>query len=549
MKRVLLALGCTFAWNYCIPALFAAPASPTASAASNAPKTPGMAKIYRRAMEAYEAKRFDDSTELFTQLVRLQPDHIPSKVFLARSLYQQKNLTEAYKIFQTIDSKALEPESAYDCGQVAFRVNDYSLALKSFASVPNGHPLYDLAGFYGGMSAYKLAEYQQAIDLLDQAVVLPSKLVSTRNLYRKEAEKKLIRKQKQELQTAPVPGRSPGLPSAPAQPESPPFVLAPPRNVSLVHLYMNQSSETNNAISTNSDLTRTRLRLDWGSETPPPSARSQWVYLTSVSASTSKDAYKEISILPNADETLQFLTLNSFHPDSLIRLETSGAYESVLGDHSSYGGLVGVYAYVGNADFKNQINYSPYASLFIAQKGEAIDMKLTLAGHPRFDKSRLLVTQILQDGTVKLNFSKKTALSLTGQLNEYNYNVERLSGPDWDGRFITELSFHQEKSLSLGLGAFYETAQGNRLYNTNDVSLVKFNLSQSGFAAHADMQLAAWLMIGLSGKIVTSSYNGAVIQVNRTSAPVESGAGDYLDRTYGSKISQFAIYASFIKSF
>ncbi|RYZ47357.1 MAG: tetratricopeptide repeat protein, partial [Proteobacteria bacterium] len=97
MKRLLVAFSFSLAWNYQIPGAIAAPASPASAptTASLVPKNASLQKIYRKAMEAYDAKRYDEAVDLFGQVLTKQPDHTSSKIFLARSLYQQKNITEA----------------------------------------------------------------------------------------------------------------------------------------------------------------------------------------------------------------------------------------------------------------------------------------------------------------------------------------------------------------------------------------------------------------------------------------------------------------------
>jgi tetratricopeptide (TPR) repeat protein len=541
MKRLLVAFSFSLAWNLQIPGAIAAPASPasTPSTASLVPKNASLQKIYRKAMEAYDAKRYDEAVDLFGQVLSKQPDHTSSRIFLARSLYQQKNITEAFKTFQQIDIKLLEPDAAYDYGQVAYRSGDYGVAIKALAIVPNGHPLYDLAGYYAGISAYKLGEYQQSIDLFDQAVVLPSKLVRSQKLYRKEAEKKLLAKQRHELQSGSVSSTKDNRPSPQAAtPVS--FVLNPERAITLSHRYMNQTSETKKALSTEYDLSRSRLDFEWGSADPAATAKSQWVYLGKVSGMTTHDGEQEIPILPTPEETLQFLALSRYKPKTMMRLEIGGGYESQIGDRSTIGAQVGAYAYAPDSDFAKGLLVSPYISVFVAQKGEAIETELKAEAHPRFDDGELLVTQSVQEGQFNFNLTKSAYVGLSGELNEYSYNTERLSGPDWNGRFLFSVGYRQEKSLSLSIGAFYEIAQGWRIYDADPaVPLMKFNLSQSGAFAKADMHLTSWWTVGINGKIANNAYSN----------PVPVGAEAYLDEHYGSKLSQFALYTSLTKSF
>ena len=78
--------------------------------------------------------------------------------------------SKSYKeALSQVDLKEMTPDAAYDFGQVAFRSGDDANALKAFSQIPNGHALYDLAGYFGGISALRSGEYQRAIDMFDQA--------------------------------------------------------------------------------------------------------------------------------------------------------------------------------------------------------------------------------------------------------------------------------------------------------------------------------------------------------------------------------------------
>ncbi len=541
MKRLLLVISCSIAWNCHIPRVSAAPASSGSSANSNAPKTPALQALYRKAMEAYEAKKFGEARELFEQILSKQSDHTPSRIYLARSLYQQKNSSEALKVFRQIDPKNLEPDAAYEFGQVAFRGNDFTAAIKALAIVPNGHPLYDLAGFYGGISAFKLGEYQQAIDLLDQAVVLPTKLVRMQKLYRKEAEKKLLIKQKQELQGS-TSGSKPAdrTASVPPAPPGSGFYLIPNRAVGISYNYLNQTLESKDAPFQDAPVTTTVLALDWASEPPAAGAHNQWFLLASFKGLSNTNGSKEFPALQTPDQLLQSMVLLLTEAKTLLRTELGAAYETIIGDRSSFGFQSGVYTYAPDSDFAKRLMGSPYVSVFLVQNGDSIETRFKAEAHARYLASRLIVTQSMQEGIINFNLSKEAYFGLTGELDEYSYNVERLSGPDWNGHILLQLGYRQEKTLSLLLGTFYEIAQGWRIYDSSPkLPLMKFNISQSGILAKADMFLTSWLTLGISGRLITNTYANAI--------PV--GAEELIHTTLPTSISQFNIYTSLTKSF
>ena len=123
----------------------------------------------------------------------------------------------AYKMFSQVVLENLDPESSYEYGQVHLRKKKYSSALNGFRQVPNGHPLYDLASYYGGVCAVKTKNYQLGLDLMDQAVVLPSKLMRSRKVYQRHAQGKILENQKQMAKEQEAKQSSNNTPSAPVK--------------------------------------------------------------------------------------------------------------------------------------------------------------------------------------------------------------------------------------------------------------------------------------------------------------------------------------------
>jgi tetratricopeptide (TPR) repeat protein len=541
MKRLLLVLGLSLAWSR--PWAMAASAnSQSAATPLPPPKGEKAQKVFKKGLEAFDKKNYDEAISAFRSILIKQPDHTASLVFIARSLYLQKNIVEALKAFRELDLKDLDPEAAYDYGQAAYRSAEHEMAAKAFAAVPNGHALYDLAGFYGGISAYKSGDYQQAIDFFDQAVVLPSKLVRSQKLYRGEAEKKLFQRQKAEVQST-------GAPAAKSkkEPAAQAFVYRPASGVYLSHAYKNQTSEPKRGKSEDVDMQRTTLALSWGSDRPPVGARSQWLYLVDVKGASTRDNEKERLILPSPSETLESIALQRYESETLVRSEVGAGYESIIGSTSTMGFMIGAYSYASDGDFVKKILYSPYLSLSLSQSGDSLETRVSVETHPRFDANRLFITQTVQDGSLVFNFTKSLFLGIKGQLNEYNYNAQRLNGPDWNGRGQLEVGYKKGQSLSLTLGSFYEIGQGWRLYEADQqLPLVKFNLSQAGGYVRADIGLTSWWTFGFQGKFVQSSYAN-VLPVEGQNFPL--GGETYLDENFGSKISQFSLTTSLFKNF
>ncbi len=517
MKALIQTIGLlTILWGSSLPLAWPMVSGKAlAAAVKAAPKNPNLQKLFRRGMDAYESKSFDDAVDLFTQLLQKQPDSIPAKIQLARTLYQLKRFPEAYKLFLQIeDVNILEPDPSYEYGQSAFRSNDYANALKAFRNVPTGHPMFDLAGYYGGISAFKLGDYQLALDLFEQAVVLPSKLLKSQKLYQKEAERLLIQKQKQEVQSSippNSPNAKPGAAPAPAEPPEPPPPyrrLIAERRLSIIPKIANQTHQTVDNRSSNHDIRSGLLDLRLGADKNSNSAKGpHWILQTAFAVKSIEGASSEILVAPDARAEQENFVIRKNAPRSVISFDLDTGAEWAIATGTSLGLTLGVRGFLPGDPGSNGATI-PLFGVFLAQKNNSLETMLKTDFYGLLYDGDFLASNARQLGRIDYLAQNRFRFALQGELSEFAYNVDRVNGPDWQGRIQTEIGYGNEQSFRVALGAFFEITEGQRYHDLPEASVIEFNANAMGALLKSDISLFKSVDLGLEAQVMQRSSAG-----------------------------------------
>jgi len=162
----------------------------------------GVVARYSQAMQLYDAGKFAEALVAFDQIHRAYPAHEPTTIQYAKTLYRLDRIPESYNLFARVNPQYLDPETSYEYGYAFYTQNKFDGALYSFKRVPVDHALYDLASYYGAMSALRLKRYGEAEELLDKAVVLPDKLARSKTLYQKHVASLRQLQEKTDLERA-----------------------------------------------------------------------------------------------------------------------------------------------------------------------------------------------------------------------------------------------------------------------------------------------------------------------------------------------------------
>lgn len=165
-------------------------------------KNAGVVTMFAEAQKLYNAGSYNEALILYDRIVKRYPSHEPSVIQYAKTLYRLDRIPESYNLFARINPQYLDAETSYEYGYSSYVVQRWDAALYGFKRVPPDHALYDLANYYGALSAVKLKKYAEAEDMLDKAVVLPDKLAKSRLLYQKHVQSLRHLQEKADLEQA-----------------------------------------------------------------------------------------------------------------------------------------------------------------------------------------------------------------------------------------------------------------------------------------------------------------------------------------------------------
>ena len=155
--------------------------------------------MFQRAQRLYDSGKYQGALNAYDAILRRYPGHEPTVIQLAKTLYRLDRITEAYNIFARVNPQYLDPETSYEYGWSFYNAKKWEGALFAFKKVPKGNSLYDLANYYGAVSAIKLRKLDEASDMLEKAVVLPSKLAKSRTIYAKHLQALQLMEEKSTL--------------------------------------------------------------------------------------------------------------------------------------------------------------------------------------------------------------------------------------------------------------------------------------------------------------------------------------------------------------
>ncbi len=480
-----------------------------AAPAKGPAKNTALQRIFRRGMDAYDAKAFDDAVDLFSQLLQKQADYVPAKIQLARALYQLKRFPEAYKLFQQIDDVGiLEPDPSYEFGQSAFRNNDFTNALKAFRNVPNGHPLFDLAGYYGGISAFKLGDYQLSLDLFEQAVVLPSKLLKSQKLYQKEAERLLIVKQKQELQNSIPPNRPSAGADESAEPPKPYYFLNAERRVRLIPKFTSQTQQTQDNRTRDLQVRSGLLDVNLGVDRNGSSAKApHWAFMSNFSAKGMEGGSDEIKAVADAKTEQEYFVIRKNRPRSMFMLDAVTGVEWAIAPGTSLGMTIGGRGILPG-DKNGEGAGIPLLGIFLAQKNNNLETLFKADFYGLLYGNDFLYSNARQLGRIEYQAQNRFHFGLQGELSEFAYNVDRVDGPDWQGRILTEIGFSNEHGFRVQLGGFFEIAEAQRLHDLALAPIIEFNSSTIGATLRSDFTVFKTVDFGLEAQAMERSTAG-----------------------------------------
>ena len=438
---------------------------------------------------------------------------------------------DAYKIFKHIDPSHLDPETSYEYAQSFYVRKKYQGALKGFKRIPNGHPLYDLAGYYGAISALKLKKYQEAQDLIENAVVLPSKLIKSRNLYKKhiqdlleaqqakelkkqkleemkkiKEEAKLAEEKKKEDRALRDKLRKPETANSndPIVASGHPGFLEKAKRVSAGMRTTDQTIEYQPTLSRRVEnrsqflavLLKDVLKVS-------KSQKKFWGYHVNLEFEnivvSSPESVFGIGALDLVRERIYNGTPDDF---KLVTGEFRVAGEWKLDQEFWFGANVSHGLSLVDGKSKNSQSVTGL-SINIGRRGSDSDLMIGADFFRHSQESNLLLTQTSQFAEFKHRFLRKLMAHFRADFNQFDYNELLFAGPEWGYRLSGSVEASFPMGTVVGFRGFYDFLKNYNIYNVlNEADkppIVIFDEESFVTMVYASVNPISWLLLSVEG--------------------------------------------------
>ncbi len=529
--------------------------TPAAGSPKRSSRLPAaLVRPYQKASELFDEKKFEAALEQFNQVIAKQADYMPAKLFAARCLYHLKRNADAFKLFQLVDAEIFDPISNYEAGQTAYSLGNFAWAASAFKRIPEGHSLFDMAGYYGGISAFKVGDFETSIMLFEQAVVLPSKFVKTQQAYLREAERlqanrlRLERENKdkgrdKEQPPKPEPTVSLNLPNVAmdvsSQERSYRF-LRPVRSVELLPRVKLQEQEKNANRGVDSFvITREEIGLNMGFSHEDSARSAHYVLQARGAFYGLQGSGREIPLFADVRREQEIYAISKEAPKTVVFLEGDAGIEWPIRDTHTLGLNFGVYSHMPN-HYKVGNLFSPWGGVFYGQSTPNIEVLLNAQFHLSLDDEKVVKSTGKQGIYLGFALPSSMRLNLQGEFYEFFYENDKsptpTDGPEWTTRGSAEIGY-QKDSFGIFVGGIYETSNKLRLHYIPDTKAVEFSTELQGLTVRSEYEF--WNVMRLGA---------ALMDVSRT--PFEIKENEAAIRSYYlPRIREYNVYINLFDSF
>ena len=517
-------------------------------------------RYLKRAESLYDRSEYEAALVIFAKVLKLEDSHPVARLKMAKSLYKIARFDDAFRMFRIIGLSNLDPDSAYEYAQSALKTKDFEVALSAFEAIPQGHPLFDLANYYGAICAANLKRYEKARDLMKQALVLPSKLVASRKAYMSHFEEVLQREQKQRDEELAAEREnqaqknSGAADQAQAEFESKPNPaktlwndrLIPQNRIAIGLEQTDQALDFNEQRTLNQSAGRFYIHLDLNPQIDLSDAKDQSSIWLSTMNFHLQLKNKNTIIHPVAGSVLD---------EQIERLET--AYQSVdaptlFAAHIKTGpawkSQNSTLTHLGAELLSTIQEFDSSKSLLQARAFLALGFdRNNLQGfiHGAYGGAQNNGTQEFTLSELILNLKWYLGpyfrLNGHGRFQQFSYIIANTNGPDWNLRTALELGYSASQRLQILLGAHSDIISGQRLHEFEGIEVVGFDQSNTG--GHLSIQASVWnrLQLNLSAKAENRLVSNLTPDNNETR--------NALATAYASYITTMAVSVGYNQSF
>jgi len=495
-------------------------------------KKPTIETQYKQATAAYQGGKFAEAARAFRAILKAYPGHEPSRIHLGRCLYRLERIADAYQVFSGVTLDSLDPETSYEYAQASMSQRQWEAALEGFKRIPKGHPLSDLAGYYGAITALNLKRYAQAEVLIDNAVVLPTKLIKSRDTYKKtivelrhREEREQIERQKasdieamkhetkqiiakmRDPKTAKERGDGESRAQTPDDgPEAPGFIQIP-RELGLGSDF---SLTTFNYNGRRQDQARSIANYAWITLAPKPPSPTSGLALTARAENRAKSG-QEPGLSPGQTEISLKEAVDAALPLSNDRVRIGildlKAWTEAPIHRDFHLGLAGR-GYAALADFRSDQSVTAGGGeAFASLAAGDTELKASAGSYQVWGTNRLQLKSWLE-GRVALStpLISDTSLVLGGTAVQYRYQNALAEGPDFDFGASAKLAINLPRSTLLGTEGLYLYSRGFRITQLAIADFVTFDQTSLTGRAFFEWRATSWFRLEASGFVLRRRF-------------------------------------------
>lgn len=478
----------------------AAPAIPIRLAQSDISETVGVIKLYKGGTNLYHQKKYREALTIFTKILKNYPEHELSLIHAAKSHYQLDRYDDAFKVFSKVNLKSLNEDTSYEYGYTFFLKKKWSEAWQAFNRVPKGHPQFDLASYHSGYCAYKLNKYPQAIQLLDQAVVLPSKTMRQKTKIRRLAVKKMTKK------TSPPPQAAPTVATPPQTLDTGFFTMEPSAALNLA--LEQQEHEISGGSKISSSHTQSSFLGVYGRRIVDFLGTNLLVGMR-VKGGQISQTETSIPLGKSFASEYEMSLGNRFDPTSLGVIDARLIPEWQLGNTTWLSAGIG-YQYFTISSESALASTVPYVFAQISNKSPKhvsfAKVSLFQLTEDSIDILQRIDGELSTDRPLTENISAK----LESQLSQIIYNSDDSDGADWFTRLKGKLVYKVNAPITIGLYAHYEKVNGIQIHNLNGIPLLAYNNDITGGGVEIEATPFPWLKTTLAGQQFTQASDSII---------------------------------------
>lgn len=512
----------------------------------------GVVAMFAAAQKLYNAGKFNEALVIYDGIVKKYPSHEPSVIQYAKTLYRLDRIPESYNLFARVNPQYLDPETSYEYGYASYVNQRWDAALFAFKRVPQDHALYDLANYYGALSAVKLKKYTDAEEMLDKAVVLPDKLAKSRLLYQKHVQSLRHLQEKADLEKATVEEKN--RLTAQKNKVNPPLPGAKPADTAYVHegfLYVDRLA---------------KLRVGQEQQTTDMHGYSKKKYnnnfgffifkhgplmtlpmksygknhsafglqlLAMVEDRTTKGKLERLIAYENSRDIVRAQTEEIESVHTTIGTVAAAPWIEFALPSDWWLGLTASLRFDYPKFERGQRSSTRYATPHIGRRFGLGKHKASILGEYKFEQTTDSETEPLVDAstsslTGEIDFTSDTILMTEFSLIHYNYQLPTLAGPD--DIYTGKLKVSQSFPLGIELMAFGAAAQQKnnivRGLPTYDVATADGTTLSGG--GHFVITPIPWFELRAKYEVAKTTWQ--VIQSDRVDA-FEKNVADYTDQT------------------